>query len=165
MGWFIRYNQREVIYKNEKGMFHLLSKHQGDIYHTRVGVFFVWYPNRPLSNISNTRMSVSSDIQTPRSNMSNPRRSVSSDIQTPRSNISNTRRSVSSDIQTPRSNISYTRRSVSSDIHTPAGEVMYLTSSHSLFPTSQSASEFHRDCFSFSSAWTSSSSSNLATST
>ena len=128
MGCFIRFNQREVIYQNEKGVFHLISKHQGDIYQTRVGVFFVWYPNRPWSNISNRR------------------RSVSYDIQTPRSNISNTRRSVSFDIQTP-------------------GEVMYLTSSHSLLTTSQSASEFHRDCFSFSSAWTSSSSSNLATST
>ena len=80
---FIRYNQREVTYQNEKGVFHLISKHQGDIHHTRVGVVFVWYPNQPWSNISNTRRSVASDIQTPRSNISNTRRSVSSDIHTP----------------------------------------------------------------------------------
>ena len=36
------------------------------------------------SNISNTRKSDSSDIQTPRSNISNTRKSDSSDIQTPR---------------------------------------------------------------------------------
>ena len=61
---------------------------------------------------------MSSDIQTPITNISNTRRSVSSGVQTPRSNISNTRRSVSSDILTPRTNISNTRRSVSSDILT-----------------------------------------------
>ena len=60
---------------------------------------------------------MSSDIQTPITNISNTRRSVSSGVQTPRSNISNTR-SVSSDILTPRTNISNTRRSVSSDILT-----------------------------------------------
>ena len=61
---------------------------------------------------------MSSDIQTPITNISNTRRSVSSGVQTPRSNISNTRRSVSSDILTLRTNISNTRRSVSSDILT-----------------------------------------------
>ena len=88
------------------------------------------------SNISNTRKSDSSDIQTPRSNISNTRKSDSSDIQTPRGTqtqervfhliskhwevIYQTRERVfhlisihqqviyhvSSDIQTPRSNIS-----------------------------------------------------------
>ena len=43
-------------------------------------------------------------IHTLKSNKSNTRRSISSEIQTLRSNISNTRRSVSSDIQTSRSN-------------------------------------------------------------
>ena len=42
--------------------------------------------------------------------MSNTRRSVSSDVQTLRSSISNTRRCVLSDIQTPRSNIPYRTR-------------------------------------------------------
>ena len=46
------------------------------------------------SYISNTRRSVSSDIQTRKSKIPNTRRSVSSDIQTSRSNISNTRRRV-----------------------------------------------------------------------
>ena len=96
------------------------------------------------SNISNTRKSDSSDIQTPRSNISNTRKSDSSDIQTPRgtqtqervfhliskhweSNISNTRKSVSSDIHTPTSNISNTRKSVSSDIQTPRSNISNRT--------------------------------------
>ena len=81
-------------------MFHLISK-------------------TPRSNISNTRGSVSSDIQTLSSNISNTRESVSSHIHTPRSNISKTGRSFSFDIQTPRSNILNTKRSALSDSQTP----------------------------------------------
>ena len=63
------------------------------------------------SNTSNTRRSVSFDINT--------RRGVSSGIQILTSNTSNTRGSFSSDIQTLISNISNTRRRVSFDIQTP----------------------------------------------
>ena len=63
------------------------------------------------SNISNTRRSVSFNINT--------RRGVSSGIQILTSNTSNTRGSFSSDIQTLISNISNTRRRVSFDIQTP----------------------------------------------
>ena len=76
----------------------------------------------PRSDISNTRRSVLSDIQTSRSNISNTKGSVSFDIQTPRSNISNTR-SVLSDIQTLRSNISNTKGIVSFDIQTPKSNI------------------------------------------
>ena len=75
-------------------------------------------------SLSNTRRSVSSELQTPRSYTSNMRTSVSSDFQILRSNISReTRRSVSSDIQTLRSNISNTRSSVSSDIPTQRSDI------------------------------------------
>ena len=87
----------------------------------------------PGSSMSITRRSVSSDIQTPRSNMSISRRSVSFDIQTPRSNMSISRRSVLSDIQTLRSNMSITRKSVSSDIQTPRSNVSITRSSVSSY--------------------------------
>ena len=45
---------------------------------------FISYPHTDKYYISNTRRSISSDIQTPRSNISNTRKSVSSGIQTPR---------------------------------------------------------------------------------
>ena len=40
MGCFIRYNQREVIYQNEKGVFHVISKHESRyITHTSRSIF------------------------------------------------------------------------------------------------------------------------------
>ena len=75
------------------------------IFNSLLGVSsHVWYIT------SNTRRSVSSDIQTRRSDITNTRRGVSSDIQTLRSNISNNNQSINqstidnqSDIQTLRS--------------------------------------------------------------
>ena len=94
------------------------------------------------SNILNTRKLFHIwYIQTPRSNISNTRGSVSSDIQTPSSNIWKTGRSVSSDIQTPRSNISNTRESVSFDIQTPRSNI--LKTKRSVLSDSQTRVNFY----------------------
>ena len=72
------------MYETREGVFHLISKHPKSI-----------NPKSEKQYIKYEK-SVSSDIsKTPRSNISNTRGSVSSDIQTPSSNISNTRESVS----------------------------------------------------------------------
>ena len=125
--------------QTREGVFYLISNTEKQyIKHERK--CFIWYPNTsPRSDISNTRRSVLSDIQTSRSNISDTKGSVSFDIQTPRSNISNTRsvlsdiqtlksnisntRSVLSDIQTLRSNISNTKGIVSFDVQTPKSNI------------------------------------------
>ena len=118
-------------------MSYLISKHREVIYENWRSVSSAI--QIPWSHISNTRGSVSSDIQTlteyinydkecfilyPNSIISNIRSvhpGVSSDIQTPRSNILNKRSSVSSDIQTPRRNygIEHEKVCVAAKIYTP----------------------------------------------
>ena len=93
-------------------MFYLMSKHRDVIYQTREGVFQL---------ISKHEKSVLFYIPTPRNNISNTRRSVSFNIQTGER--------VLFYIPTPRSNISNTRRSVSINIQTREG-VFYLISKH-----------------------------------
>ena len=77
--------------------------------------------------VLNTRMSVSSDIQTPSIVKSNTGWGASFDIQAPRSKMFKTRIIVSSDIQTPSFIQSNTRRSVSLDIQTPKRYVRSIT--------------------------------------
>ena len=64
-------------------MYYLISKHRELTYQTQGGVFHLISKHRELSN---TRRSVSSDIQTPRTNKSN-RTNALSDNQNPRSDI------------------------------------------------------------------------------
>ena len=79
-------------------MFHRISKPRVLLNQTRDGVFHLI--SKHLGNkIFKTRISVSSDIQTPSFIQSNTRRSVSSDIQTPNIIQSNTTWGVSSDIK------------------------------------------------------------------
>ena len=77
--------------------------------------------------MSNKKMSVSSDIQTPSIVKSNTGWGVSFDLQAPRSKIFKTGISVSSDIQTPSFIQSNTRKSVSFDILTPKSYVISNT--------------------------------------
>ena len=131
-------------------MFHLISKHQGEIYQTREGVFHLISKHQGV--IYQTREGVFHLISKHQGEIYQTREGVFHLISKHQGVIYQTREGVFHLISKhQRVNISNTRRTVSSDIHTP-GEVMYLTSSHSLLTTSQSASEFHRDCFSFSSA-------------
>ena len=115
-------------------MSYLISKHREVIYENWRSVSSAI--QIPWSHISNTRGSVSSDIQTlteyinhdkecfilyPNSTLEVFHPGVSSDIQTQRSNILNTRRSVSSNIQTPRRNyaIKHEKVCVAAKIYTP----------------------------------------------
>ena len=95
--YLISGDKREVICETREGVFHLISKYGEVIHQTQEGVFRLIsknpksiYPKSEKQYIKHEK-SVSCDICKTevvyRSNISNTRGSVSSDIQTPRSNI------------------------------------------------------------------------------